>query len=103
MADPVEVPEACPTCGSDDPAVQRGPDDWGYCSDPFHRCPTCGSRDPRRYYGSCFDNVHSTVFDPRRPLDEWHRASIDSEMAAKQAVTDRIVATVRAKQEETDG
>lgn len=35
-------------------------------------CPTCGSKDPRTYYGSCFDNQHSTIFDPRLPLDPWH-------------------------------
>ncbi|MBU9943708.1 MAG: hypothetical protein KTQ12_03560 [Dermatophilaceae bacterium] len=27
---------------------------------------------PTTYYGSCFDNQHSTIFDPRLPLDPWH-------------------------------
>jgi hypothetical protein len=36
------------------------------------KCPTCGSENPTTYYGSCFDNQHSTIFDPRLPLDPWH-------------------------------
>jgi len=35
-------------------------------------CPTCRSDDPGRYYGSCFDNLHSTVFEPRLAMDPWH-------------------------------
>lgn len=45
-------------------------------SDIFDRlpkaCPTCRSEQPTTYYGSCFDNVHSTIFDPRLPMDPWH-------------------------------
>lgn len=45
-------------------------------SDIFDRlpkaCPTCGSEQPTTYYGSCFDNQHSTIFDPRLPMDPWH-------------------------------
>lgn len=36
------------------------------------KCPTCGSEEPTTYYGSCFDNQHDTVFDPRLPMDPWH-------------------------------
>lgn len=35
-------------------------------------CPTCGSDEPTIYYGSCFDNVHDALFDPRLPMDPWH-------------------------------
>lgn len=35
-------------------------------------CPTCTSYSPNTYYGSCFDNQHSTIFDPRLQLDPWH-------------------------------
>lgn len=35
-------------------------------------CPTCGSKEANTYYGSCWDNIHSSVFDPQRPLDPWH-------------------------------
>ena len=36
------------------------------------KCPTCGSEEPTTYYGSCFDNQHDTVLDPRLPMDPWH-------------------------------
>ena len=36
------------------------------------KCPTCGSEEPTTYCGSCFDNQHDTVFDPRLPMDPWH-------------------------------
>ncbi len=40
-------------------------------------CPTCGSDEPTIYYGSCFDNVHDALFDPRLPMDPWHAYMIE--------------------------
>lgn len=61
------------------------------------RCPTCTSTDPNTYYGSCFDNQHSTVFDPRLPLDPWH--AYMRELAYLRRTVDALEVSVRVGRE----
>ena len=66
-------------------------------------CPTCGSDDPTRYYGSCFDNIHNTIFDPRLPLDPWHRDELERIQVEKQRVIDEWYQEFLAKEGRSDG
>lgn len=61
------------------------------------KCPTCGSENPATYYGSCFDNQHSTIFDPRLPLDPWHAYMTDLRLLRRDV--DNLNAYVKAGRE----
>ena len=60
-------------------------------------CPTCGSDTPTTYFGSCLDNQHSTIFDPRLPLDPWH--AYMAELAHLRRQVDSLNAYVGVGQE----
>jgi len=60
-----------------DPDTSDEPD-WDRIFDRLPKvCPTCTSDEPTTYYGSCFDNQHSTIFDPRLPMDPWHAYMVE--------------------------